>query len=169
MVVATGIINRSELKEQVGEKRGDTAGKEYIKQVFAFSIRKEAGGGVRFLRAEDVVTGEHKSIQQGEAITGEGERRNIRVAFNIHFRSSSSDVIENVIDNETSVELDIDIGIVSRIKFYVCREVHAGKIIGIGRRHRSVIFLKNNGGELLRDSGEGGGSADLNRRDAGCG
>jgi len=88
------------------------------------------------------------------------------VALDVHFGEGSSDVVQNVVVDETHVKLDVDSGVVAGVEFNVSGKHHATKIVCIGRRNGSVIVLEDDRREFLGNGGESGGGADFDTGDA---
>lgn len=166
-VVAAGIINGSEFEEQIREKGGDACGEEQVIEIFAFLVCVEARGVIRFGGSEGGVASEEVCVNQLEAVSNVGERREIRMTFKVELRGKGGDVIHDVVQYEAEVGLDVNRVVIARIEFDIGGQLHSTKVVGVRGGNGRVIVLKYDGSELLCDGGECGGGTDLDRGDAG--
>jgi hypothetical protein len=165
-VVAAGIVNRGEFQEKVRQECRHLAVEKDLVEVFAFLIGHEAGGVEGFFRAKSDVAGEEEAVEEVETVANVGQRRKVGMTFKVEFGRESSDMIHDIIDDESSIELYVNVVIVTRIQFHISGEVHSTEVVCVGGRNGNIIVLKDDRSELASDCGEGGGGADFDGGDA---
>jgi hypothetical protein len=104
-----------------------------------------------------------------EIVADVGERGEVRMTFEVEFRSESSDVVLDVVVNEASVKLNVNGVVVSVVELNVGWEVHSSKVVSICGRDGNIVVLQEDRSESLRECSEGGRGTNLNRFGAGSG